>query len=72
MNLVCRCLRLDANSLKKWMGKNVREHRRKRAINKSRLTTPPAAFAELLTPASNAASCVIEVESPHGANSVWS
>ena len=23
MNLVCRCLRLDSNSLKKWMGKRV-------------------------------------------------
>jgi hypothetical protein len=63
MNLVCRCLRLDANSLKKWMGKNVSEPRRKRAIKKSRPTAPPAAFVELLTPA---ASCIIEVEAQHG------
>jgi len=56
MNLVCRCLRLDANSLKKWMGKNVSEPRRKRAIKKGRPTAPPAAFVELLTAAAAAAS----------------
>jgi hypothetical protein len=65
MNLICRCLRLDANSLKKWMGKSVSEPRRKRAIKTSRPTAPPAAFVELLTPTA-AASYVIEVESQHG------
>lgn len=66
MNLVCRCLRLDANSLKKWMGKNVSEPRRKRAIKKRQPMAPPAAFVELFTPATAAASCLIEVESQHG------
>ena len=49
MNLVCRCLRLDANSLKKWMGKSVSEPRRKRAIKTQQRRRPPAAFVELLT-----------------------
>ena len=67
MNLVCRCLRLDANSLKKWMGKGVKEPRRRQAIKKHQRMAPPAAFVELLTPASRiAASCIIEVESQHG------
>ncbi len=66
MNLVCRCLRLDANSLKKWMGKGVKEPRRRQAIKKHQRTAPPAAFVELLTAATAAASCVIEVESQHG------
>jgi len=64
MSLVCRCLRLDANSLKKWMGKGVREPSEKRASRKSKAPTPPTAFLELLTP--TAASCVIEVESQRG------
>src|SRR5271167_2121402 len=34
MNLVCRCLRLDANSLKKWMGKGVGGPRPKHARRK--------------------------------------
>ena len=64
MNLVCRCLRLDANSLKKWMGKGVSEPGQRRASRKSKVPTPPTAFLELLTP--TAASCVIEVESQRG------
>ena len=67
MNLVCRCLRLDANSLKKWMGKGVSGSKPRYARKKrSKLTTTPA-FVELLTPATGAAvSCIIEVESQRG------
>jgi hypothetical protein len=67
MNLVCRCLRLDANSLKKWMGKGVGGARRKYTSRKGSAVTPPATFMELLTPATQiAASCVMEVESQGG------
>ncbi|HEY1528932.1 MAG TPA: hypothetical protein VGH51_22135 [Candidatus Angelobacter sp.] len=67
MNLVCRCLRLDANSLKKWMGKGASEARPKYARRKRSAMTRPAAFVELLTPATHvAASCIIEVESQRG------
>jgi hypothetical protein len=67
MNLVCRCLRLDANSLKKWMGRGVSGPRRKYTRRKRSAVAPPAAFVELLTPASGvAASCIMEVESQRG------
>jgi hypothetical protein len=67
MNLVCRCLRLDANSLKKWMGKGVSGARPKHARRKRLAMTPTASFMELLTPATGvAASCIIEVESQRG------
>jgi hypothetical protein len=67
VNLVCRCLRLDANSLKKWMGKGVSGARPKQARRKRLAMTPTASFMELLTPATGvAASCVIEVESQRG------
>jgi len=67
INLVCRCLRLDANSLKKWMGRGASGPRRKYTRRKRPAVAPPAAFVELLTPASRiAASCIIEVESQHG------
>lgn len=67
MNLVCRCLRLDANSLKKWMGKGVSGARPRYLRRKRSAMTPAAAFVELLTPATQvAASCVIEVESQRG------
>jgi hypothetical protein len=67
MNLVCRCLRLDANSLKKWMGRagepGPKRGRRKRVA----MAPPSATFVELLAPASSApASCIVEVESPRG------
>ena len=66
MNLVCRRLRLDANSLKTWMVKGFSGRRRKYARRK-RSAAPPAAFVELLTPASRvAATCIIEVESQRG------
>lgn len=68
MNVVCRSLRLDANSLKKWMDKGGRESGPKRARRKRPvLASPAAAFVELLTPASGAAAtCMIEVESVRG------
>jgi hypothetical protein len=67
MNLVCRCLRLDANSLKKWMVEGVSGPRPKYARRKRSATTPAATFVELLAPASGvAASCLIEVESQRG------
>src|SRR5271154_4164683 len=65
LNLVCRCLRLDSNSLKKWMGKGVNGPRQ--AGRKRSAMTPTATFMELLTPATSvAASCVVEVESQRG------
>jgi len=67
INQVCRGLRLDANSLKKWMGKGVDGAKPKAARKKRPAVTPAAAFVELLTPATQvAASCVIEVESQRG------
>jgi hypothetical protein len=49
MSLVCRCLRLDANSLKNWMGKGVCGPRTKYARRKRSAMRPPATFMELLT-----------------------
>jgi hypothetical protein len=67
VHVVCRCLRLDANSLKKWMGRGVSGPRRKYTRRERSAVAPPAAFVELLTPASGvAASCIIEVESHRG------
>ena len=67
INQVCRSLRLDANSLKKWMGKGVDGAKPKHAKKKRPVVTPAAAFVELLKPATHvAASCVIEVESQRG------
>ena len=67
LNLVCRCLRLDANSLKKWMGKGVSGSKPTYSRKKRSTMTTPAAFVELLTPATAvAASCIIEVESQRG------
>ncbi len=66
VNPVCRCLRLDANSLKKWLGERAGETQPKPA-RKEHASIAPAAFVELLTPASGAAaSCIVEVESPRG------
>ena len=67
INLVCRCLRLDSNSLKKWMGKGVNGPRPRQVGRKRSAMTPTATFMELLTPATSvAASCVVEVESQRG------
>ena len=66
VNPVYRCLRLDANSLKKWLGERTGETQPKRA-RKKHAQIAPAAFVELLTPASGAAAtCIVEVESPRG------
>ena len=67
VNLVCRYLRLDSNSLKKWMGKGVRRPMPKYTRSKRSVMTPPAAFVELLRPATQVAvSCIIDVESQRG------
>ena len=64
VNLTARCLRLDTNHLKKWMGKQDAppEARQKRAAAET-----PAGFLELLTPmSSSTATCTVELQSPHG------
>ena len=67
INLVCRCLRLDSNSLKKWMGKGVHGPSVRRVGRKRPGMAPAATFMELLRPATSvAASCVVEVESQRG------
>jgi hypothetical protein len=67
MNVVCRCLRLDSNSLKTWMGKGVNGSRPGHVRRKRSAMAPPATFMELLRPATSvAASCVVEVESQRG------
>jgi hypothetical protein len=66
MNLVCRFLRLDANSLKKWMGQDSRPTKAKRKARKHNAEAP-AHFVELFTPAaSGGSSCMVEVDSPSG------
>ena len=66
MNVVCRSLRLDANSLKKWMGQDSRPTKAKRKARKHNAEAP-AHFVELFTPAaSGGSSCVVEVDSPSG------
>jgi len=67
INLVCRCLRLDSNSLKKRMGKGVHGPGGRRVGRQRTAMTPTATFMELLTPATSvASSCVVEVESQRG------
>jgi hypothetical protein len=62
VNPVCRCMRLDANSLRKWLGE-----RPPKLARKKHTAIAPAAFVELLRPASgSAATCIVEVESPRG------
>jgi hypothetical protein len=66
MNVVCRSLRLDANSLKKRMGQDRKPAKAKRKAGRRR---PEAAahFVELFTPAaSGGSSCIVEVDSPRG------
>ncbi len=66
MSVVCRSLRLDANSLKKWMGQDSKSAKAKRKARKQ-TTEAPAHFVELFTPAaSGGSSCMVEVESPQG------
>jgi hypothetical protein len=66
MNVVCRSLRLDANSLKKWMGQDSKPAKAKRKVRRPR-TEAPTHFVELFTPAaSGGSSCMVEVESPQG------
>ncbi len=66
LSVVCRFLRLDANSLKKWMGQDSKPAKAKRKARKQ-TTEVPAHFVELFTPAaSGGSSCVVEVDSPRG------
>jgi hypothetical protein len=65
VNLVCRSLRLDANSLKKWMGERTGQGQPKR--RKKRMAIAPPTFMELIAPASAApTNCTLEVEAPQG------
>jgi hypothetical protein len=65
MNLVTRCLRLDVNSLKKWMGQGTNPRATKGGVVKH--ATAPE-FVELFAPAAGGTgNCVLEVESPQGA-----
>lgn len=67
VNLTARCLRLDTNSLKKWMGKQSAPPEPKGARRKRAAVDALADFLELLTPmSSSAVSCIVEVESPRG------
>ena len=65
VNPVCRSLRLDANSLKKWMG--APHPGRTEASGKKRAAMAPPAFMELIAPTSaGATNCTLEVEAPQG------
>jgi len=66
ISVVCRSLRLDANSLKKWMGQDSKPTKAKRKVRKQ-TTEAPAHFVELFSPAaSGGSSCMVEVDSPRG------
>jgi hypothetical protein len=66
LNVVARSLRLDVNSLKKWMGLRVSPPLAKRKAVKRAAKAP--AFVEFFAPSSSAANnCVLEVESRQGA-----
>jgi hypothetical protein len=66
MNVVCRSLRLDADSLKKWMGQDAKPAKAKRKLKKHKVETA-AHFVELFTPAAGSGSaCIVEVESSQG------
>ena len=67
MNVVCRSLRLDANSLKKWMGQQDSKPAKAKRKARRQTTEAPAHFVELFTPAaSGGSSCMVEVDSPRG------
>jgi hypothetical protein len=65
VNVVARSLRLDANSLKKWMGQGLNpQPARRKPVKRANGQT----FVELFAPAAGGASnCILEVESPQGA-----
>jgi len=65
LKITAHVLRMDSNNLKKRMGGQGGLPKAKRGRKKKTLPAPaPAAFLELLAPASSAAaSCVVEVES---------
>ena len=63
VNPVCRCLRLDAKSLRKRMGGRAVQAEPKRR----RAAMAPPAFMELIAPASaGPTNCTLEVEAPQG------
>jgi hypothetical protein len=65
VNLVCRSLRLAANSLKKWMGERTSKGEPRRKQKRAAIATP--AFIELIAPASmGPTNCTLEVEAPQG------
>ena len=76
MNLTARVLRLDRNSLTKWMDKQAgqaprpeepKRAKRKYTRRKAAVMETPATFLELLAPSpGSTASCIVEVESPRG------
>jgi transposase-like protein len=62
---VCRCLRLDAKSLRKWMGERSGQNEPKR--RQKRTAMAPPAFMELIAPVSaGSTNCTLEVEAPQG------
>lgn len=64
INAVARTVRLDANSLKKWMAQGAAAQPTKQ---KDHERAKERAFVELFAPAAGAAgTCVLEVESPKG------
>jgi hypothetical protein len=66
LNVVARSLRLDVNSLKKWMGLRVSPPAAKPKTGKRTAKAP--AFVEFFAPAAGGASnCILEVESRQGA-----
>jgi hypothetical protein len=67
LNVVARSLRLDVNSLKKWMGLRVSPPLAKRKAVKRAAKAP--AFVEFFAPRAGggASNCVLEVESRQGA-----
>jgi transposase-like protein len=65
VNLVCRSLRLAADSLKKWMGERGSQGEPKGRQKRAAMATP--AFMELIAPASvGPTNCTLEVEAPQG------
>lgn len=66
LNVVARALRLDLNSLKKWMGLRGSAAPAKRKAGKRTAKAP--AFVEFFSPSTSGMSnCMLEVESREGA-----
>lgn len=66
INVVARSLRLDTNSLRKWMGQGLSARpARRKPVKRANAQ----AFVEMFAPAAagGASNCMLEVESPQGA-----